>query len=296
MKPLLLFSTLLPLLTSIALAQDKNSPEQIVAASNRAFETAYNSANIEGVVALFTDDAQFTSEDGAAHVGKNSIEAMLRTALANDPGVQLKIETRTARLLAPGAIVENGFSTTKSKNGDSGSSLFTAVYVEKDGKWKITELVESPVAALTPADHLQDLDWLVGSWTESDPSNDVTVTSQFNRARGNNFLTRNVTVKRGDRPAMEGWQIIGWDPIEEQIRSWTFDSEGGYSDGLWTRSGNRWLVQEVGFAPDGSRNSAEITISKLGPDRFTWQSDNRTLNGEPQPSLASIEVTRVKGK
>jgi hypothetical protein len=39
-------------------------------------------------------------------------------------------------------------------------------------------------------------------------------------ARGGNFITRNVTVKRGGETTLEGWQIIGWDPIEERIRSW----------------------------------------------------------------------------
>jgi hypothetical protein len=55
---------------------------------------------------------------------------------------------------------------------------------------------------------------------------------------------------------MEGWQIIGWDPLEERIRSWTFDGEGGFGEGTWTREGDRWLLRETGVAPDGTRTSA----------------------------------------
>jgi hypothetical protein len=105
-----------------------------------------------------------------------------------------------------------------------------------------------------------------------------------------------VTVKRGGETTLEGWQIIGWDPLEERVRSWTFDSEGGFAEGWWTHEGERWLVREVGVAPDGSRTGAENTISKLSPDRFAWESNNRTVDGEPQPGIGRIEINRVKGE
>ena len=28
-------------------------------------------------------------------------------------------------------------------------------------------------------------------------------------------------------------QRIGWDPAAKQIRSWEFDSEGGFGEGTW---------------------------------------------------------------
>jgi len=108
-------------------------------------------------------------------------------------------------------------------------------------------------------------------------------------------MTRNVTVKRAGEVALEGWQVIGWDPVEERIRSWTFDGEGGFSEGRWSREGERWLLREAGFAADGSRTSADNTITKMSADRVTWESNNRTLDGDPQPSIGRIEINRVKG-
>jgi len=46
--------------------------------------------------------------------------------------------------------------------------------------------------------------------------------------------------------------------------------------------------------PDGSRTAADNTISKITADRFTWESNNRTLDGDPQPSIGQIEISRVK--
>jgi hypothetical protein len=123
----------------------------------------------------------------------------------------------------------------------------------------------------------------------------LTVQSQYLWARGGNFLSRNVTVKRGGNVTLEGWQIVGWDPIEERIRTWTFDGEGGFAEGYYTREGERWLLRETGVAPDGSRTSADNTITKLSADKLTWESNNRTLDGDPQPSIGRVEINRVKG-
>ena len=114
-------------------------------------------------------------------------------------------------------------------------------------------------------------------------------------ARGGNFITRNVTVKRSGEATLEGWEIIGWDPIDNCIRSWTFDDEGGFAEGRWTREGKRWLLREKGVTPDGSRTAADNTFTKISDDRFTWESNNRTLDGDPQPGIARVEISRVKG-
>jgi hypothetical protein len=92
---------------------------------------------------------------------------------------------------------------------------------------------------------------------------------------------------------LEGWQIIGWDPLEQRIRSWTFDTQGGYAEGKWTQEGQRWLVRENGVAPDGSRTGADNVMAKLSPSRMSWESMNRTVNGEPRPNVPRIEAQRV---
>ena len=211
-------------------------------------------------------------------------------------GGNLAINMESVRLLAPEVLLEKGTTTVTPNDGDASESLYTAIYVKKNGEWKISQLIESPKPATTPHERLAELAWLIGKWAESDQANDLTVDSEYLWARGGNFITRNVTVKRGEETTLEGWQIIGWDPIEERIRSWTFDGEGGFAEGSWTRQGERWLVRETGVTPDGSRTGAENTITRLGPDRFTWESNNRTLDAEPQPSIDRIEINRVIGE
>jgi uncharacterized protein (TIGR02246 family) len=284
---------------SAPFAQDAadTPPEQgAVVANDRAYEAAYASGDAKALVDFFTDDAEYTAEDGRTFKGRAEIEETIRAALLDRKGGNLAINMESVRLLAPEVLLEKGTTTVTPNDGDASESLYTAIYVKKNGEWKISQLIESPKPATTPHERLAELAWLIGKWAETDEANDLTVDSEYLWARGGNFITRNVTVKRGEETTLEGWQIIGWDPIEERIRSWTFDGEGGFAEGSWTRQGERWLVRETGVTPDGSRTGAENTITRLGPDRFTWESNNRTLDAEPQPSIDRIEINRVMGE
>lgn len=281
---------------SLGQAPADPSPEKAaVLANDKAYESAYAKGDVKAMVDFFAEDAEYTADDGRTFSGRNAIEEAIRAGLAGNRDSRLSIQVDSVRLLAPETLVERGFTTVAAKAGEINRAQFTAVHVKRDGKWKIHQLVETPVPVSGPAEHLTELQWLVGKWEESDPSNDLTISSQYQWARGGSFLTRSVTVKRAGQVTLEGWQIIGWDPIEEKLRSWTFDGEGGFSEGRFTREGERWLLREKGVASDGTRTSADNTISKLSGDKFTWESNNRTLDGDPQPSIGRVEIQRVKG-
>jgi uncharacterized protein (TIGR02246 family) len=276
-------------------AKDTPAEKNTALAAARAYEAAYAKGDAKALAQFFADDAEYTSEDGTTVKGRAEIEKSIRAALATRKGGKIAIDVESVRALAPDVMAEKGSTVVTTKAGESVESLYTAIHVKKNDQWKISELIESPSPVPTAGQRLAELAWLVGDWEESDKTNDLSVRSQFAWARGENFITRNVTVKKGGETTLEGWQIIGWDPIEERIRSWTFDSEGGFGEGTWTREGERWLLREIGVAADGSRSSADNTFTKLSADRFAWESNNRTLDGDPQPGIGRIEINRVKG-
>ena len=269
--------------------------EKALGAVDRAYEAAFEKGDAKAVADLFAEDAEFTSEAGRIIRGRTAIEEMSKASFQSNKGAKLVIDSGSVRLLAPGVIVQKGSTAVTSKDGETSGALFTAILVEKEGKWKYSQVIETPEADITPKEHLSELSWLVGDWQEVDKSAGLTIRSKYDWAKGGNFLTRNVTVKRGEEVALEGWQIIGWDPLEERIRSWTFDSEGGWSNGIWVRDGRSWLTREEGVTADGDRTASDTTITRAGEDRLTWESFNRTLNGTPRPSLNKIEINRVKG-
>jgi hypothetical protein len=91
---------------------------------------------------------------------------------------------------------------------------------------------------------------------------------------------------------MSGIQFIGWDPADKQIRSWVFDSDGGFGQGTWTNKGNRWYVQQTGVLADGRKSSAVNIITKLDEGTCTLQSINRTVDGDLLPNIDEVKVTK----
>jgi hypothetical protein len=45
--------------------------------------------------------------------------------------------------------------------------------------------------------------------------------------------------------------------------------------------------------PDGSRSTAENLLTKVDDNQFTWESQNRTLDGESQPPVPKVAVHRI---
>lgn len=275
---------------------DSSKVQAAVEANDKAYEAAYAKGDAKALADFFTEDAEYTADDGNVIVGRAAIEQSIARNFLSRKGATLGIAMSSVRPLGPAVVLEKGTTTVTSKNGETDRSAFTAIYVKQEDKWRISQLIESPVPDPSAHDQLTQLAWLIGNWAEADKGEDLTVDSQYVWARGGNFITRNITVKRAGETTLEGWQVIGWDAAAGNIRSWTFDGEGGFSEGTWTREGDRWLVQEKGVTPDGSQTTAENTFTKISDDRFAWESANRTLDGQPQPGIGRIEINRAKSE
>jgi uncharacterized protein (TIGR02246 family) len=284
-------------LVSAAMAADtaeKPASPETTAITNQAakYEKAYNAGDAKAVAQFFTDDAEYTDEDGQLTQGRSNIEDLLKTTFAQNKGAKLDVQVDSVRPLAPDVIEEKGTTTVTSLKGEKQSSGYTAIHLKKGDEWLISRLFESPIPDPTAGEQLSELAWMVGTW--KDKGGGSVVETKADWARGNNFLTRTFKVSQGDKVTLEGWQIIGWDPVEKRIRSWIFDSEGGYGQAFWTRDGNRWLLKETRVSADGSESSAEQTLTYIDPDHCTFEAANRTLNGDPQPNISKIEIDRVK--
>jgi uncharacterized protein (TIGR02246 family) len=284
-------------LISVALSAEpagKPSSPEATAITNQVadYVKAYNAGDAKGLAQYFAEDAEYTDENGQTTQGRSDIEQLLTDTFSENKGAALDMRVDSVRPLAADVFQERGETTVTSPKGEKHSAGYSATYTKKDGKWLIANLIESPMADPTPGDHLSQLAWMVGTW--KDRGGDYSVETKADWARGNNFLTRNLKVSQGDDVLLEGWQIIGWDPREKRIRSWIFDSDGGYGQGTWTRDGNRWLVKETRVSADGIESSAEQTITYVDPDHCTYESANRTLNGDPQPNITKVDIDRVK--
>ena len=154
---------------------------------------------------------------------------------------------------------------------------YTVLYVKQNGRWLCSSEREEHAARVAHHEHLKALEWLVGDWVEQ--SSDSTVHAICRWSQDKNFLLRDFTVHVQGRPVMTINQRIGWDPLTKQIKSWVFDSEGGYGDEFWTRKGNQWVIKSTGVLPDGRTASATHVLTKDGTNSARWTSTERTLGG-----------------
>lgn len=255
------------------------------------YENAFNKADADKLGEMFAEDVEYIDEDGDAVSGRDAIVALLKKNFTLNPGARMEIDIQSVRSLTPDVAVERGQTVTTAKDGDQTTSAYTAIHVLKDGKWHIKQLVDSPVPNPSPGEMLSDLNWMIGTWREKD--GDAEIETKVNWAAGNNYLTRNFKVTVADEITLQGWQIIGWDPAQKKIRSWMFDTDGGFQEGTWTRNGDTWRVSQAGFIPDGGTISSMAVLQRIGDDKFAWESTSRTLDGDPQPSLPRIEIVRT---
>jgi hypothetical protein len=149
-------------------------------------------------------------------------------------------------------------------------------------------------AAVTAAEEregpLETLDWLVGDWVDTSDERTVELSCHF--AKNKAFLIRSFRIVTKKGVGMSGMQVIAWDPARETIRSWTYDSDGGFGEETWKQSGNRYTIRAKYTLPDGGLASAVHVLNYVNDDKFTWKSVNREIGGELQPDVDEAVIVR----
>ncbi|MGD9858044.1 MAG: DUF4440 domain-containing protein, partial [Planctomycetaceae bacterium] len=131
-------------------------------------------------------------------------------------------------------------------------------------------------------------EWLIGEWV--DESDEATVRTSTRWSEDGNYILSEFHVEASGVRTMDGSQRIGWDPVAKQIRSWVFDSEGGFAEGAWTKVGDEWLVKANGVRPDGTVASATNVYSPLDGKTIRWSTTQRVIEGELQPDVSVVMV------
>ena len=163
--------------------------------------------------------------------------------------------------------------------------------MRREGQWLLDRVTEKAKEA-TPSryEQLKPLEWMIGHWVDKDDKVDIETECQW--TKNQSFITRSFTVAAEGQINMSGMQIIGWDPVAKAIRSWTFDSDGGFAEATWTFKKDRWFVQNKGYLADGRKASMTNVIKQVDQNSFTWQTIERTVGGELLPNIDEVLIVR----
>ena len=171
---------------------------------------------------------------------------------------------------------------------------FKAIYVEKDGSWLLQKFIEANfLHTSTHYTHLKSLEWLIGTW--EDDSEYIDVAYQFGWDPHRNFIQQDFKMKILGEEELSGRQIIGWDPVQNTIRSWIFDSDGGFGECKWTQEGDKiWYVQVKFTLSDGRTASALHIYTKINEDTYTFSSIDRDIDGKLLPDSGPFKIVRKR--
>ena len=231
-------------------------------------------------------------ETGDLLHGRVEIEQSLSEHFAAHTGCQLTLTIDMVRIVSPGVALVNGQSSMTLPNSqDSQDCQFDAVYVQTGKAWLLASLkTHSSRPRRAHRSELQQLSWLNGEWI--DEGDECLVTFNCSETDQGHFLLRTFSIQIAGEKVMEGTQRIGWDPLTRRLRTWIFDSEGGYGEGLWHQDGENWILKITGVTADGEAASSTCIYTPVDEKPMTWQSVDHEIGGVRQTDSEVITIVR----
>jgi hypothetical protein len=284
---------------SIAVAQDtpdavapvERTAEEQIRTQLRQYIAAFNDRKFDILVKLLSPDLQY--RDDSADVQIDNAEAFLdrlKAAVANEPTLKLDAQSSGVLIETPTTAIVQGSTTLKATDVADESSYFVLTMSKGDTGWTITSIIEqSPDATLqsTASEAIESLGWLVGTWQDSSPEK---LQSEIEFLPGRQFLRRTITESASKQ--ILGIEIIGYDPMLNRVRSWTYFSDGTFGDGYWIGEDDHWRLKLTQTLPDGRGASGTYILRPESNDMMTVKVVSREINGEPMPSGVEINMRR----
>jgi uncharacterized protein (TIGR02246 family) len=261
--------------------------------SAQAFVDAYANRDSAAIGDMFTEDAEFLDEFGVLTEGREGIRAMFAGVFeANQDALINEIQITRIRPLSETVAMEEGFViSSPATDAPRNRSRYVALHTKQsDGKWRINTLKDFPREPLGRQEQLSQLAWMVGDWVNEDQDSVVHTTCDWSPE--GNYLLRSFTMQKYDGSELSGVQRIGWDPALKKLRSWTFDSEGGFFHGLWTQDGPRWLLNLAGVTSEGESVTATSVFTVIDAEMVTWNYRNLIVGGEVRGETEPIIMVR----
>ena len=255
-----------------------------IRANSAAMVSAFNAGKAESVASMFLPTGELIDEAGVIYTGQQEIKELLSALFEKFPGVQLSLDAESIRVVGPAVIEEGTRILTVSDSKASAKFRYIDVWVQAGSEWKLAshrEMADDSVP--TANDYLQSVAWLEGSWINEGA--DGTVAIHFQWSEDKNFLLGEFAMTDTSGVTRKSSQRIGWDARAGNIRSWLFDADGGFSEGVWAVVEDEVVVKSTSVNPDGTSASATLTLKPSDKDHFTFSGTERIVDGSREPDF-----------
>jgi uncharacterized protein (TIGR02246 family) len=238
--------------------------EQMIQRESEATVKAFNNGDTAALVAMFLENGELVDEQGTVHTGTPAIKNLFTGFFGRYPKSTLELVITSVRPVGDMLAVEEGARRITTAEGDSAQVRYVTVRTKQGDRWPIASYREF--------------------------SDDRTAIS-FRWSEDGNYLLGDYTMSAAGAGESKSTQRIGFDPVTGQLRSWTFDDDGGFTEGRWAATDRGWVIRSEATMPDGSTGSALLTVTVKGPDRFVIRGTERIVAGVEEPDF-EVTITR----
>ncbi|MEM8667322.1 MAG: nuclear transport factor 2 family protein [Planctomycetota bacterium] len=272
----------------------EETPDPILEVQNAVqdYAKAFNARDVDKLAAAWTVEGVYISPlTGERTDGREALRAQFKSLFAESDDVgTLTLVSETIDLVSPRVAVESGRALVV-QGDDTITTSYKSVFVKEDGKWLLDRVSENEVPMATLRyEKLRGLEWMIGQWV--DASEGYTFEVDCAWTSNQTYISRKFSVTDAEGVSSSGLQLIGWDPKEKQIRSWLFDSDGGFVSGVWTERDGVWKVRSTATLADGSSGSFVGVYRQTDDGNYTWQKVNQIIDGQLLPNLDEVTVLR----
>lgn len=258
-----------------------------------AFVAAFERGDAKALSEFWLPDGDYIDLSGRLLKGRQAIADDFAHLFSESKGLKVRIEVASLQFPAPDVAIEDGVSSVLSPDGGlPNRARYTNVLVKKDGRWLLSSVRESAFTPPSNYEKLRSLEWLIGEWVDEADSAHVARVA-FEWTPDQNFIIGSRAVVVQNSILDNGSQRIGWDPALKLIRSWSFEADGGFGEGTWTRDGNTWTIRSSSVLRSGSLLTSTSIITRVDPDTVTWQMKDQQVDGKALPDSAVVRMRRV---
>lgn len=276
-------------------AKEADASKDQITQRLQALTQAINQGDANTLASFWTDEADVTRPlVGETIEGKAEIVKFLQQRAQELKERKLQFSFKPEKIDVPEAdkAVVEGVTEISNQQGIFVRNARRIELIRENGQWLIDGVTDIEVPPAPPVyQKLKEIEWLVGNWKDQDE--DVTITFANRWDKFNNFIVSRFTMAVYGLEAMEGIQLIGWDPVQQKIQSWVFDSDGGFGNGIWTKKGdNTWEVAMNYTLSDGQKATGTNVYKKVDDTHYSFSSVDRKLNGQAIPNIEPVTVTK----
>lgn len=247
-----------------------------------AYMAAVAKGDLAAVLAFWMPDAVIVDAFGNTHKAHDYLKD--RVAARKEGAAVKEVADRgTIRVVTPEVAIEEGTLSDPESTAE-GVLQYNVVWVLSDKQWKIDSARETLVPKASSYGSLHELAWMVGEWRGQQGDNTIDLKIEY---VGEGALLRRdfAITDKNQKKIHSGTQIIAWDPDQHKIRSWSFDSAGTVSEGVWHHDGVIWTVTSHGFMADGSltRSIDDYELTEKGMARYSsdvWVGEHQVPDSE----------------